>query len=853
MADPRVAVVIPIHRQPSLAIESIESVLRQQTSFDYRVVLVNDGCPFAETDETCRTYARRYPDRIRYLHRRNGGLSAARNTGADFALQAWPGVEAIQFLDADDRLGPRSLQLAYDALNKNPDASWAYPNWQQFGSSHDYVSMDGPWSTLELAAQNYIMPASLVRRDVFQRGLRFDETMKLGFEDWDFWMQCARDGLRGVHVPETDFQYRVRGESMLVESGRSHETIVSYLRRKHRDWCTPRRALEIEHAEHPRYAIYLTDENRVLLTSDPFQSDRSIPLTELGVHLARAAANPRLIRFPHYLVVTSAAFLQIAQTGRFAGGLFWQLQREHEQNKTPITMAKLQEWPGARFTLTVWPANVPLRKDLDHAAMAILSTRTLHGYLTEMNGDSLQDYLRSHTSSTVRSINVEFVRPAPEQDFRPDALKDLARLVDTIGPEYRSRPAVCLTHGMASWRSTGDSTELTRKIFGSGPTFPHLMDRSKIQIGFVVPICNFGGAERATMNFGREARRRGWTPHLFVVGSGIVQLLPEFRDTFETITPIESWQLYQPDLLQGLLSTLDVVVNNLCAPVNEVFSSLRRNGVLTICHLHSVIISQDQMPSGQVYEMLRYEHSIDGVIVISKKLQQWCRAWGVPEAKLIPAANAPSFEVSDGFVKTVLENRVERMGGPPLNVLYLGRFDWEKGMDRLLAVYERTRQESLPVNWRIVGGYVCGPGMSSRDLGPIQKHIEPPVMTATGLSRLYSWADVVVMVSRFEGVPLTLLEGQQHGCAVLSTRVGAVDEIIDPGRTGFLFSNDLDTPELADQIVGCLRRLHDDRELLLEIARAGAALRRRTTWSVNFQAFAHFVESHLRARGTDKK
>jgi glycosyltransferase involved in cell wall biosynthesis len=203
----------------------------------------------------------------------------------------------------------------------------------------------------------------------------------------------------------------------------------------------------------------------------------------------------------------------------------------------------------------------------------------------------------------------------------------------------------------------------------------------------------------------------------------------------------------------------------------------------------------------------------------------------------------------------VMEVRSEQQRSPAIGLtcsIWAGLIG--KGDGSPLAVSDRTRQESLPVNWRIVGGRVCGtPGSTDRDLESIMHHVQPPVMTASGLSRHYSWADVVIMVSRFEGVPLTILEAQQHGCVVLSTRVGAIDEIVEDGRTGFLFSNDLDTPALVEKIVGCLSRLQAERGRLMEIARAGAALRRTTTWSVNFQAFAHFVESHLHSRGIKKK
>ena len=58
MSDPTVAVVIPSFKQPSLTIEAIESALRQSAFFDFRVVVVNDGCPYEETDRVCAGYAR---------------------------------------------------------------------------------------------------------------------------------------------------------------------------------------------------------------------------------------------------------------------------------------------------------------------------------------------------------------------------------------------------------------------------------------------------------------------------------------------------------------------------------------------------------------------------------------------------------------------------------------------------------------------------------------------------------------------------------------------------------------------------------------------------------------------------
>jgi hypothetical protein len=215
----------------------------------------------------------------------------------------------------------------------------------------------------------------------------------------------------------------------------------------------------------------------------------------------------------------------------------------------------------------------------------------------ESDGNRFVEELRSGREGTVRCVNVEYVRSDPASGFRPDAIKDFGALADKIGPAYRHQTAIRLSHGKVPSRGTGDTSEISRKLFGCGPIMPHVTQGSAIQIGFVLPICKFGGAERATMNFGRESRRRGWTPHLFIVGSGSAQLLAEFRETFETITVIEPWQLCRPDYLLGLLGTMDVVVNNLCTQANEASGLLRRHGAMTICHLHSVIVSSIRCPA----------------------------------------------------------------------------------------------------------------------------------------------------------------------------------------------------------------------------------------------------------------
>jgi glycosyltransferase involved in cell wall biosynthesis len=59
----------------------------------------------------------------------------------------------------------------------------------------------------------------------------------------------------------------------------------------------------------------------------------------------------------------------------------------------------------------------------------------------------------------------------------------------------------------------------------------------------------------------------------------------------------------------------------------------------------------------------------------------------------------------------------------------------------------------------------------------------------THLDQLYSATDIVVLTSLSEGTPLSIIEAQMAGVAVLSAKVGGVQDLIEEGFSGLLFSN----------------------------------------------------------------
>ena len=162
------------------------------------VVIVNDGCPNPSSDTLPRAIAAAWPERVLYVHQENRGLSGARNTGVRALLNRWPEIEAILPLDADDWLEEYSLEAMAARLVSEDHSDWVYPDFQSFGSEFKNWR---PWPQLNpfrLFFENQCGAPSLIRRRVFDAGVFYDETMRDGYEDWEFFLRALDRGFWGI-------------------------------------------------------------------------------------------------------------------------------------------------------------------------------------------------------------------------------------------------------------------------------------------------------------------------------------------------------------------------------------------------------------------------------------------------------------------------------------------------------------------------------------------------------------------------------------------------------------------------------------------------------------------------------
>lgn len=108
MNTPFISVIVPCYNVEQYLPKCIDSIV-EQTYKNLEIILVDDGSP-DRCGEICDEYARK-DSRIKVIHKENGGLAAARNSGQDAASGF-----SMMFVDSDDWLEPDCCEKAMKAM-----------------------------------------------------------------------------------------------------------------------------------------------------------------------------------------------------------------------------------------------------------------------------------------------------------------------------------------------------------------------------------------------------------------------------------------------------------------------------------------------------------------------------------------------------------------------------------------------------------------------------------------------------------------------------------------------------------------------------------------------------------------
>jgi len=239
----------------------------------------------------------------------------------------------------------------------------------------------------------------------------------------------------------------------------------------------------------------------------------------------------------------------------------------------------------------------------------------------------------------------------------------------------------------------------------------------------------------------------------------------------------------------------------------------RTLGVPYVLHLHG-----GDYPSFWKGDESGLSRSIRGMFAGAARIVVLGETW-----KRFVISRAP--EVADRVV--IVPNAAARPtlphtgGGERAHILFLGRIGDLKGTPQLGEALSRMRD--VP-NWRatIAGdGNVEGARAKVAEYGLADRVDVPGWVGPERVHQLIATADVLVLPSFIENLPLSIIEAMASGVAVVATPVGAVPDIVRDGETGLLVPvGDVDALQAA------LTRLVNDKPLRQRLGAAGLALHR---------------------------
>lgn len=222
----KISVIVPAYNAEKHLRECLNSIVNQSYQ-NLEIILVDDGA----TDNTGKIFDeyKNEDSRIKVIHQKNCGLSAARNIGIDNATGKY-----IMFIDSDDFYEKNSCELLYNEISKR-DADYVIGNYihtNSNGEKWDQPLFDTEkYDNFELSVKDYkksfFVMNSVVWNKIFKR--EFINQYKLRFidralaEDALFSIFCYTHTKKAYYINDVIYNYRQNEQNSSISTNCSKE------------------------------------------------------------------------------------------------------------------------------------------------------------------------------------------------------------------------------------------------------------------------------------------------------------------------------------------------------------------------------------------------------------------------------------------------------------------------------------------------------------------------------------------------------------------------------------------------------------------------------------------------------
>lgn len=292
----------------------------------------------------------------------------------------------------------------------------------------------------------------------------------------------------------------------------------------------------------------------------------------------------------------------------------------------------------------------------------------------------------------------------------------------------------------------------------------------------------FYGAERTLLELATFLRDQGWDSRIVVLeGDGAEEMTRRAADNGIACQAfVPTGRLGLLPMLQRLRATLAqesrAVIHSHGYKPDILLAALgvpRRLPCLATCHSwYSTTVKLKALESLDKWAVRRFDH----VVAVSDEIYRDLRASGTPDAKLSRIDNGISIPVIDTHEKNKIRAEWKLTPDEKL-VVQIGRLAKSKRNALLLkAVTELPADISVRVVFvgegeerAVLGAYARELKIDGRVIFAGYRRNAPAIMAA---------ADVLVITSNQEGLPIVILEAMAVGCPIIATAVGAIPQVL---------------------------------------------------------------------------
>ncbi|RTY92269.1 glycosyltransferase family A protein [Flavobacterium sp. GT3R68] len=220
-----ISIIIPCYNDSHYIEHAVNSALAQ--TYPYKEVIVVDDGSDAATKTVLQKLA---PTITKLITQENKGQSTARNVG----IQQAEGDYILVF-DSDDYFEPTFCEKAVLELkSNNVKLVTSYITRFTDDKNKDRITPHGG----DIAAfilNNEATGSAMFRKTDFIAAGGYDQSMRSGFEDWEFYIRLLKDGGKASIIPEYLFKYRLKKDSTTTKANKVKYELLKYIYTKHRE------------------------------------------------------------------------------------------------------------------------------------------------------------------------------------------------------------------------------------------------------------------------------------------------------------------------------------------------------------------------------------------------------------------------------------------------------------------------------------------------------------------------------------------------------------------------------------------------------------------------------------------